>query len=257
MSINRLISIKNPIINALDMVGLDRSSNMPTFVTWAIQAEEEIASHYALVKHIEILDIKGCVAYLPCNAVYLQYAIMGAQDCSCNDLRNLCTGFGNPNVAVENNGGGALLDQNTFLIVDLPDVRSGNPTNLTGVQYEIQGNKLVFYNDLDGQQITVQYLGQKLDDEGFPMISQNHVRAIEAYILYKYCTRAAFSSNPGLSNKAQEHKLEWGRLCRHARADDAELSPSEHESVANALNDPYAGRGLYAGMRPVYWNYLW
>lgn len=257
MSINRLISIKNPILNALDMVGVDRNNNLPIFMTWAMQAEEEIASHYALVKQIKVLDIIGCVATLPCNAVYLQFAVMGAQDCSCNDLRNLCTGYGTPNVAAEGSSSGAMLDQNTFLIVDLPEVRSGNPANLSGVQYELQGNRLVFYSDMDGQQITVQFLGQKLDEEGFPMISQNHVRAIEEYILYKYCVRAQFSSNPGLSNKAMDHKIEWGRLCRHSRALDAELSPSEHAGVANALNDPYSGRGLYAGMRPVYWNYLW
>ena len=44
MSINKLISIRNPIVDALDMVGADRSVDMPVFTTWAIQAEKEIFS---------------------------------------------------------------------------------------------------------------------------------------------------------------------------------------------------------------------
>ena len=42
---------------------------------------------------------------------------------------------------------------------------------------------------------------------------------------------------------------EWDRLCAHARALDSELTDTEREEIAQLNNDPYAGRGLYVGMR--------
>jgi len=254
MSINRLISIRNPIINALDMVGADRAKDLPSITTWAIQAEKEIGSHYSLVKEKKVLDIIGCKAELPCNAVYLQFAILGVQDCSCNDLRSLCSAntFARE---IADNTGSIRLDYNSFLIVD--QVVGGGLGLWNNVQYEIQGNSIVFYQNLDGQSVTIQYLGYKLDEGGFPMISENHVRAIEAYILYKYYQRSAFSSNPLPASSMMAQQREWFRLCSHARAEDAIPSPSEREDIAATLNDPYAGRGLAVGMSLVDWNRLW
>lgn len=254
MSINRLISIKNPIINAFDKVGVDRAKDLPVFTTWAIQAEKEIGSHYALVKEKKVLDIHGCKAELPCNAVYLQFAIMGVQDCSCNDLRSLCSTntFANE---IADNTGSIRLDFNSFLIVD--QVAGGGVGIWNNVQYEIQGNQIVFYQNLDGQSVTIQYIGYKLDEDGFPMVSENHVRAITEYIEWQYCSRSKYSSNPLPDNLIQEHKREWFRLCSHARAEDAIPSPSEQSDIAQILNDPYSGRSVSDGMMLVQWNRLW
>lgn len=255
MSINALISIKNPILNALDMLGADREKDLPTLTTWAIQAEQEIKSHYALVKEKKILDIHGCKAELPCNAVVLQFAIIGAADCSCNDLRSLCSTnwFGNE---IKDNTGSIRLDFNSFLIVDQA-IGGGIGLGWNIIDYEIQGNKIVFYQNLDGKQVTVQYLGTQLDEDGFPMISQNHVRAITEFIQWRYYVRSKVSSNPLPNDMLMEHKREWMRLCSHARADDAELSPSEHNDIANILNDPHAGRSVSWGMTLVQWNRGW
>lgn len=245
MSINRIISIKNPILNAFDMVGVDRARDLPVFMTWAIQAENEIGGTN-LVKEKRVLDIKGCKAELPCNAVELQVAMLGAQDCSCNDLRDLCGGVGiiSPNA----------FSDGWFLVIDPP---SDGSSVLGYVDYEIQNGCLVFYRNLDGQHVTVQYLGQPLDEEGFPKISENHVRAITEYILWQYCKRSKYSSNPLSDSMIAQHQREWFRLCSHARADDAKLNPSEQEDVAQMLSNPYSGRGLRVGMSLVNWNNFW
>lgn len=250
MSINRLISIKNPIIDALDMVGADRSTNMPTFTSWAVDAEREIMSRGSMVRKKAVLDICGCKAQLPCGAVILQCAIMGDHGIDCDSLFNRCFGGGQGSYFA-NTGEGF---SSGFLIVDIysPNISDGYGQ----VAYQIQNNALVFNNDRDGQKITVQYIGYQEDEHGFITISENHKRAITEYILWKYGIRSQYSQKPLAPSLIQYHKTEWNRLCRHARAQDNMLTESEREEIAQALNDPYAGRGLWVNMFPTGYNYL-
>jgi len=139
MSINRLISIKNPIIDALDMVGGDRSVDMPIFTNWAVQAEKEIASRFAMVVKKKVLTIKGCSAELPCCVVILQRAIMGDHGCDCESLFNTC---------FQNSGNYFINNTNQyssgFLIVDY-DPNSIN--YFSGfVDYQVQNNHIIKYD---------------------------------------------------------------------------------------------------------------
>lgn len=251
MSINKLISIKNPIINALTIVGADRAKDMPVYVNWAMEAEKEIGSFYGFVKKKVVLDITGCKAEIPCDAVYIQMAVMGAQDCNCNDLTDLCDLNG-----IQVNGPLApisppeALDQSGFLIVDF-----GSTRGLRTVDFQIQNNKIVFSSNQTSQHVTVQYLGVELDCDGLPMIGENHVRAIEHYILYRYAIRSKFSSNPININDTMLFKGEWDRLCKHARADDAELSPTERRDIVAQIHNPFAGHSLSQGMHYVFGIY--
>lgn len=249
MSVNKLISIRNPIIDALDMVGGDRSVDMPIFTTWAIQAEKEIMSKGSMIRQKVVLTVSGCKADLPCGAVIIQRAIMGDHGCDCESLFNQCFGSGSSFFANTDNGAAS-----GFLIVD---VFSGNNTiNPVGyIDYEIQNNAIVFNNDRDGQKITVQYIGYKEDENGFVMISENHSRAITEYILWKYGVRSEYTQKQLSPQMTMAHQREWNRLCRHSRAMDSIMNESERENCAQMLNDPYSGRGLWVGMYPTAYNY--
>lgn len=250
MSINKLISIRNPIIDALDMVGGDRSVDMPIFTTWAVQAEKEIMSKGSMVRQKAVLTITGCKAQLPCGAVILQRAIMGDHGCDCESLFNNC--FNGGNVFV-NTGSGAA---SSFLIVD---VYTGNDSGYYGgyMDYQIQDNAIIFNTDRDGEKITIQYIGYKEDENGFVMISENHSRAITEYILWKYGVRSEYAQKQLSPVSTKEHQREWNRLCRHARAMDSILTEVDREQIAQALNDPYAGRGLWVNMYPTSYNYYY
>ena len=78
MSINKLISIKNPIINAIDLAGLDHNKHLPMFMTWAYEAEKEIGSYYQYERQWAILDICNGLAELPDNCVKVEGAILGS-----------------------------------------------------------------------------------------------------------------------------------------------------------------------------------
>jgi hypothetical protein len=243
MSINKLVSIKNPIINALDLAALDHDKHLPLFMTWAYQAEEEIGSYYQFERQWACLDICGCVATLPDNAIKLEGAIMGEHGVDCGNIFN--TVFSNKTFS-------SLTGDNSFLVVDVNDVNT--TSNCGMVPFHCQDNKLIFDNCLKQDKITIQYLGYKLDCDGFMEIGQNHVEAITHHILYKWCMRKRKKGGADLQ-EMQWHYREWDRLCAHSRALDADLSISDREEIADMYHNPYSGRGLYVGMNRNNNNY--
>ncbi len=237
MSINKLVSIKNPIINAFDLAGLDHDSHLPLFTQWATEAEKEIGSYYQYTRQWAVVDVCGCTAQLPCNATKIEGSIIG------NHMDNCCTVFntvfgGTPTWF-------ATQSADTFLVVD-----TGNGDDSTGCQnvpFHIQNNKLIFDTKYSFSQLTIQYIGYQVDCDGFMEIGENHVKAITHYILYNWCLRKK-KKGGGDFNEMQWHYKEWDRLCAHSRADDAELTPSDREEIAQLYNNPLAGRGLTLGM---------
>lgn len=246
MSINKLISIRNPIVDALDLVGADRSVDMPVFTTWAIQAEKEIYSTPPLKRNRAVLDIVGCRAAIPCCVLKLEGAIMGDHGCDCGNLFDNCFLGGNIFINGETPAG--------MLIVDYDPSASGSATGF--VAYQIQDNHIVFNNNYDGQKVTIQYKGYEEDEHGFIMISENHVRAITEYILWKYGVRSEYTQKQLSLQSTMTHRQEWFRLCKHSRAMDNMLNDSERAEINNLVNDPYKGRGFWVGMEPTglgYW----
>ncbi len=248
--INKLVSVKNVIINIMDDLALDHSKYTPMFTNWALTAEKKIGGYYQYVKKHAVLDIHGCHAELPCDAVYLQRAIMGDLGDCCTDIfERTCGVLGNFNVdATAGN-----INLSSFLIVDLGANADGT-TAITGfVRYEVQDNKIIFLDNYDGQKVTIQYLGMQTDCNGIPDVGENHIEAIGEYCLWRYRRRSIKS---GIDiGVVRDHKKEWEQLCACARADDAWLSDSERTMIVELLHDPFAGKGLWLGMNTTTGNY--
>ncbi|CAK0764772.1 hypothetical protein CCP3SC1AL1_350018 [Gammaproteobacteria bacterium] len=245
MSINKLISVKNPIVDAMDLLGIDHDKNIPFFTRQAVLAEEEIGSSYQYITKREVLTIKNCIACLPSDAMYIDIAIMGDLGCDCGDLRaNFCGGINLPSTYGTAN--------NTFLVVDIGSAAEGG--SLRGFcDFSVQNNKMVFANNYDGQFVTVQYLAPEVDCDGFVMIGQNHIQAIKWYIIWMYYFRK-FGKNSleyGQMNKAEE---QWYRECAHARAQDAILTESQRAKIVGMFHAPYIGIGLSRGMNTTLGN---
>lgn len=247
MSINKSISIKNPIVDAMDALSIDHDKLIPKFTRWATQAETEIGAWPQYVLKREVLDIKNCVAYLPNDAVYVDIAMMGDLGCDCGDLRALYCGWGGVNLP--SSYGTAA---NTFLVVDIGDAANGG--SLRGyVNFNIQNNKMIFEHNHDGQKVTVQYLAYETDCEGFFTVGQNHVLAIKWFIIwmYYYSKTNLNSLEYGKMNKAEQ---EWHRECSHARAQDSMLTDSDRRKIVGMYHNPYIGHGLWVGMNTTLGN---
>lgn len=237
MSINKLVSIKNAIVDASDMLALDHNTMLPIFMGWATYAEKEIGGA-GVIRKFAVIDICGCTAQLPDDAFKVRGAILGSHDPNCGML------FSN---SLLSSATLASTANSQFVVVDVGSIGSTAPyCNI--VPYEIQDNKMVFNQDVAATEITIMYDGYATDCDGFVKIGENHVEAISEYIQYKYFKRKRKKSNVDMASMNNAYR-EWDRLCAHARALDAELTDTEREEIAQTYNDPYAGRGLYKGMR--------
>jgi hypothetical protein len=235
MSINKLISIKNAIVDAQDMLALDHNSMLPLFMGWATYAEKEIGGA-GVIRKFAVLDICGCVACLPDDISSIKGAILGNHETNCGALFN------------SNVFRGTVTNVNAdaqFVIIDAGSIEQNVSCGI--VPYAIQDNKLVFSQDLSATHITIMYDGFATDCDGFIKIGENHVAAISEYIQYMYWKRKRNKSRGEMESMNMAYR-EWDRLCAHARALDGELTPTEREELARLWNDPYAGRGLITGM---------
>lgn len=186
----------------------------------------------------QVLNIEHCIACLPSDAIYIEVAVLGDFGCDCRDLMsNVCGCLSSSPAATE---------LPTFFVVD---VGSTSGTSILGrIRHTIQNNKLIFESDMDGKQVTIQYLALETDTEGFPLVGQNHVMAISWFIVWKYYFRKTNmnSLEYGKMNKAES---EWHRECSHARAVDSQLTESDRKSIVHMLHDPYIGISVSVGMR--------
>ncbi len=85
MSVNKLISIKNAVLNAQDMLGMDNDTMRPLFTTWATYAEKEIGGCCGITKFC-VIDICGCTAELPNDTFQVKGAVLGRHDANCGSL---------------------------------------------------------------------------------------------------------------------------------------------------------------------------
>lgn len=164
MSINKMISIKNPIVDAMEMCGADHDKYIPVFTRWASLAEKAIGSYYQFKRKIAVLDITGCIACLPNDAAYLQRAVLGDYGCDCSDLfqRWCATYKGNTTTMA------SAVDSNTFLIVDM-GLATTYGYNI--IDHVVQDNKIVFAHNYDGQKVTIQYLAYDMDCDGLFLLA--------------------------------------------------------------------------------------
>lgn len=233
MSINKLVSIDNVIINLIDDLALDHTKHTAMFKNWAVIAEKKIGSYYQYKRKHCVLTISNCIAELPQDATVLEIALMGDYGTDCGDLYNKVNSFVG-NISFTGTDAG-------FLVVDLPSQTSTTNCYNT-VPYHIQDNNLIFDRNLDGQKVTIQYLGLETDCDGVPMIGENHIEAIGEYCMYKFRKRRVKNSNDiGLY---RDHLAMWKELCLCARADDAQTTDSDQRQLSDMLNNPRSGRGL-------------
>lgn len=237
MSVNRLVNIRIPVLDAIQDMGLDITKDVPTITRWASDAEREIGSYYSLKRKHEVLVVDGCTADIPCDASSVKGVLLGDFGCDCGELFSRCFGFAQSISAA---------NTDTFLVIDKPT--NENMFLLGGLKWSVQQGRIIFSQSFDKQKITIQYLGFAIDQDGFPMVMENHKEAIVAFIMYKYALRSRFTPNKMDRSDVRDLWKEWMRLCSHARADDSELTDSERQEIVMMIHDPWIGYGLEVGM---------
>jgi len=244
MGINKLVSVKQAIFEASEEMGFDITRDKPTFAMWAVRAEKDIGSYYSYKRKRTVLTVTGCCVELPCSSAFLKAVVMGDYGCDCESL------FGG--LYSWASGASFAIPTETFLIVDNGDSIG---YSCSGVDYGIQDNSILFNQNLDGQKVTIEYLGLEEDCDGFVMVNENHIPAIIEYIMWKFCVRSRFSAVKMELGDTQMHKQEYFRLASDSRAIDATLTEADRAEIVSMLHDPFSGWGLSLGVSDT--NSMW
>ena len=101
---------------------------------------------------------------------------------------------------------------------------------------QIQGGKMVFVNGHQFDHATIAYLGFNVDADGKFVIYENYVRAIKAYLKYRFLQKRPMhfgNFTPQLRNEA---RMEWEAQKRWSKGED------------NTMNADYYRREIMAAM---------
>jgi len=237
-----LDSIVNDLIDETN----DVYENMrPTLMEWAKKCDLRISSEYQFQRKYAEMVPTGCCLDIPCDGVHVLGIILGHYDIDCgiyfDDVFN----------------GGYKYEEITFYdSLGLPITWSfkwlDNSVYSVQTRWHIEGNKVVFEDCLDGQDITMCYLGYaNTDAKGYPLVNESHadaiVRFLKIKILEKEKHRKLISNEyiNQISADIANEKKEYKRAVRLARAEDMTPTNSERNDIAAMLNNPLTGHGIY------------
>lgn len=238
MSQNKLISIKAPVLEALEDMGIEGNKDIPTITRWVARAENKIGTRIGLRRKIVVLEVKHCCAELPCETNTVQSVILGDYGNSCTELFDRCY---NSALSLAANA------TDTFLVIDKPDPNV--KFTIGGLKYEIQDNTIVLSSQMyHGKKITTQILCMETDSDGFPKIIEGHVEACVEYAMWRFAKRSLFSPNRMDLGTIDRFKIDWEQAARAARAEDGKISQETRDEIVAMLHNPWSGFGLEAHM---------
>ncbi len=218
-------------MDAAESMNMDFARGKRLLTNWAIKAEKKIDSYYDYDKCICVLDVEeGCKVRLPEGAVIVLGMLLGDHGTDCDLVFDRY-------FSVRNNAN--LHSINGFAVIDY----DGGNYNCLVDGYEVQDNCIVFNGKISESKITIQYLGYREDKDGFIMINENNVDAIESYLELRRAKRSKWvSDGPKFSRgEIQDLQLKWDNECRNARARSAEPTESERQYMSRLYNNPLSG----------------
>jgi len=225
---NKLVSIREAIIQALEMMGKDDMREAPILNIWATRAENEIGSYYGYEKSIEVINVKGCRAELPCGTHRVLGVLIGDQGTSCDLIfDSICN-----------------LNVNT---IDYQSLDTGIGLTIVGgsrevikkATYEVrEDNCIEFPYNINSDKVTVKVLKNPTDSKGFIKVQYSHIEAIAAYIKWKIAERSRFGPDKMTLGDVQYFSKEWSILCRKAIGNSAWPSETEMQELSGIINNP-------------------
>lgn len=236
--INKPVSMKNIVYDAIENMGLDHNKWTPLFTRWAIEADQKIDAPKDYKLDIKVLTVNGCSAVLPCCVHSVKALVLGDYGCECGHI------FSNIYSSYRRYSGIRFTAESTvgFIVVD---VGSGR-TSACNVRWNIQNGCIVLDGNYDTQKITIDTLCYVTDASGIPLTHATSADALTAYIEWRLAKRTRWNKNLGNIAEMGIRELfrDWTRLCAQARADSDVVSESEWDDMVRMWNDPMSGGNM-------------
>lgn len=233
--INKLV----PISNALTWLAEDTDPEVlnmkPILLRWATAGDQKIGSQYSYETAYYVLNINDRAAEIPLAAVHLKNMIFGDYLDRCPDI------FNSIQTINETEG----IYEGRSIIWKWSD--NNVAPQCFSTPWSIENNKIVFHSTFSATKITVKVWQYNVDSEGIPLVNENHIEAIAAYLQGKLAMKQRWNRfKKGKFTSADramiaDVKNEFVQLARLARVDDEQTNDMDMKDVGNIITNPYTG----------------
>jgi len=134
-------------------------------------------------------------------------------------------------------------------IVNLCDCNiSGCPELITS-SFQINGNNIVFHNPsaMSGSEVSVAFLGMRVDGNGQPLIPYSHDRAVQAYMKWRYREMMAMNQDVPLKSQmmmslSKDHRQEFSNQKKYLQGASNLLHWQENKRNITRNFNAWVGR---------------
>lgn len=219
------VSIRQAIIDAVDNTDPSMMRYELQALKWARYIEKEIGSINGYILKANSFIVDGDNMDVPADCVRIRKIIYGDYE---NELNSIYKNILSPDL---------MKDERT--IDDVVSVKLWMPAEIgfvPDVMWEQRIDKIQFMNEMRGTTITLFYNAMELDEQGYWLVSENHIKAITDYLIYmlskKYFWRGIKGEKmirQGDFNNIELLRRTYERSIRNARATDDNESEFERK----------------------------
>lgn len=215
------ISIKQAIINLSEDLDIP-VSNQATLMKWAIEAEKGIHSWNSAIYTAELYTVLNSSVILPGNVIKVRKIVYG------DHVDTFCQLFYKYNLNKQ------TTDEVTELTWSSLDGSQhwDNSLCVDNLLWNYKDGAINFPSNMPDQDVTIIHQVLNVDDEGFLIVNDTHIKAIRLYLELKYLKREGFKKSitgrydNGFMNYSKELDMEYHRAVANARALDSQALPS-------------------------------
>lgn len=231
----KMVSAQVAVLDAIDKMGREDMRDAPILTSWVEEAEKKIGGFYSFKREIEVLEICGCKAKLPCGVFDVIGLLVGDHGKDCGLVFDQICNIPTSNIDFTSS------DITANIVVVYPGSSS---TLNTTLQYSIQNGHIVLDRNMDGQRLTVKLLKWHTDIDGFMLVEEDHIEAIGYYLMMKIAEKSRWGKNKMSFSDIQWYQKKWDFHCIQARASSGEESDSERRILVSMYNNPLSGVGF-------------
>jgi hypothetical protein len=247
MTSSKLINVHSIVAELIFRTGDESIDKMkPQIARWIKDCLLQIDSKKQVKRKYIYIPLECCnKVTLPVEWSNILCVLLGDQTDRLNACQTPLFDGMIQNATISINSGGLNPITNDYVYI----WSTGDNIIVQPLHWEIQYDDIVFpYNTIQEEGITVIYEGLETDEEGLPLVFENHKKACVEYVLYYLLGREQFRMlrtqkdiKNGLRFVRKEQKDNYINAIRMARADDAKSTPTQEHELASMYNNPLSG----------------
>jgi hypothetical protein len=212
------LSVKEALLDFVEDTGDTLDINVAH--RWARKAESAINSKRGYMLKSALRTVENCRITLPDDCVNVLMVLEGDYMDEKRKFSDLYMD------SIVNNYTDDLDIEHCWITLDV--------TRINPALWEEYGNELIFTSEYEGIEVTLQYKAFEFGSDGYLIVNESHIEAIEAFVFFKSVSKyrhILFKREKiirgGHTDYVNEKEDKYHRAVRNARAQDSKLTKKE------------------------------